>query len=164
MLEKRVYADDAVAILQLGGYHLNGHEVSGIKIDLEKAVKLFHRASELGCAEAYHQLGNAYEKGCGVSKDVAKARQHYEKGAIGGYVNSRFNLGCYDANHGNFDRAMKHYLIAASQGQVDAVKNIKEIMDMGYATQDHHAEAHRGYKQYLDEVRSDRRDSAAANY
>jgi TPR repeat protein len=57
-----------------------------------------------------------YSKGDGVSKDKAKAWQHCEKAAIAGCVTSRLNLGIEldKFNAGNFDRALKHWLIAAS--------------------------------------------------
>jgi hypothetical protein len=81
---------------------------------------------------------------------------------MAGCTTSRLNLGCYDADGGNFDRAIKHWLIAASCGHLRAVNAIKEVMTVGYATKDHYAQALRSYKQYLDEVRSKQRDKAAA--
>jgi hypothetical protein len=67
-----------------------------------------------------------------------------------------------DATAGSFDRAIKHWLIGASCGDVRAVNYIKKAMTMGKATKDHYAQALRGYKQNLDDVRSDNRDRAAA--
>jgi hypothetical protein len=91
-----------------------------------------------------------------------KARQYYEKGAMAGCTDSRFNLGILDAEAGSFDRAIKHWLIGASCGEIRAVNHVKTLMAMGKATRDHYAQALRGYKQYVDEVRSDQRDRAAA--
>jgi hypothetical protein len=62
------------------------------------------------------------------------------------------------------DRAIsiRHWLIAASQGSVNAVDTIKKVMTDGFATRDHYNQALRGYQLYMDEVRSDQRDRAAA--
>jgi hypothetical protein len=155
MLEKRVDANDARAIYILASKYVN--------IKKNKAVKLFHRAAELGFVEAYNDLGAMYDKGIGVSKDVTKAQQYYEKGAKAGCTFSRFTLGIIDAKACSFDRATKHWLIAASSGDIRAVNEIKKAMVEGNATKDHYAQALRGYKQYLDEVRSPHRDRAAAN-
>jgi tetratricopeptide (TPR) repeat protein len=162
MLEKRVDANDANAIYQLGNKYFEGDEVCGIKKDVDKAVKLFHSAAELGCIEPCGRLGVIYDKGEGAIKDKAKAMQYCEKGAMAGCVISRINLGINNANVGSFDRAIKHWLIAASCGDIRAVDLIKKAMAMGSATIDHYAQALRGYEQYLEEVKSSQRDRAAA--
>jgi TPR repeat protein len=157
-----VDANDTDAICNLGGMYLNGHEGSGIKKDVDKAVELLHRAAELGSAEAYHNLGSLYHKGEGVNKDEKKAKQYYEKGVMAGCPDSRLHVGNFDADAGSFDRAIKHWLIAASSGDIRAVNNMKRAMTMRKATSDHYAQALRGYQKYLDEVRSAARDRAAA--
>jgi TPR repeat protein len=87
-----------------------------IEKDMGKAIKLFHRAAELGSGQANWTLGVMYDKSDGVSKEEAKARQYYEKGAMAGDVTSRLNVGVDAANTGNFDRAIKHWLIEGSYG------------------------------------------------
>jgi TPR repeat protein len=79
--EKRVGSNDVNAICQLGIVYLNGDRVSNTTKDVVKAVKLFHRAAELGSASAYCNLGVLYDEGDGVSKDKIRARQYFEKGA-----------------------------------------------------------------------------------
>jgi TPR repeat protein len=129
---------------------------------------LLHRAAELGSADAYHNLGVIYKEGFesyeGIRKDDIKAKQYLEKGAMGGCVTSRLNLGCMDADTGSFDRAIKHWLIAASGGEINAVNCLKRAMTDGKATRDHYAQALRGYEKYLNDVRSDQRDQQAAAY
>lgn len=151
-----------MAVYQLGVMYLNGSEPLNIKKDVEKAVEMLHRAAELGSAEAYCILGLMYQAGDGVNNDEAKGRQYYEKSAMAGNVTARFTLGCDDADAGNFDRAIKHWLIAASFGDIRAVNNIENVMMEGHATKDQYAQALRGYKEYLDEVKSAQRDKAAA--
>jgi hypothetical protein len=89
--------------------------------------------------------------------------QYKEKGAMAGDVGSRTNLGIDESNAGNFDRAIKHWLIGASSGDIRAVNNLKNIMIKGHATKDQYAQAIRKYQLYLDEVKSDHRDQAAAH-
>jgi TPR repeat protein len=163
MMKKRVGANDADSIIQLGMSYLDGSENLSIKKDIDKAVKFFHRAAELGSAEAYHNLGTMYFNGHGVVKDETKAKQYFEKAALAGCAASRHNLGNIDARAGSFDRAIKHWLIAASGGDIKAVNTIKEAVVKGCATKDHYRQALQGYLLWMDEVKSDQRDRAAAN-
>jgi TPR repeat protein len=118
---------------------------------------------ELGYTEAYNNLGVICEKGVGgASKDETKAKQYFEKAAMEGCSNARNTLGCIAADAGSFDRAIKHWLIAASCGNLDAVNNIKKAMTIGHATMDHYSPALQGYQQYVNDVRSEQRDRAAA--
>jgi TPR repeat protein len=120
---------------------MNGEEHANIMKDTDKAIKLFHRAADLGSAIANENFGLLYDTGDGVSKDMVKAKQYHEKGAMAGCATSRLNLGVDDANDGNFDRAIKHWLIAASSGDIRAVNDIKKAMIEGHATKDHYARA-----------------------
>ena len=63
---------------------------------------------------------------------------------------------------GNKDRALKHYMIAARDGSKKSLENIKSLYSNGHATKDDYATALRDYQAYLDEIRSDQRDEAAA--
>jgi TPR repeat protein len=110
----------------------------------------------------HNMLAAAYEKGNGVSKDETKAKQYCEKSAMAGCATARYNLGCDEANSGRHDRAIRHWLIAASTGEVDAVNSIEKEMVTGRATKDHYAQALRVYLKYLNEVKSDQRDRVAA--
>jgi hypothetical protein len=165
MLEKWVEDNDADATYQLRSFYFNGEEGLGITKDLGKAVKLFHRAAELGSAdhvEANYHLGVVYYNGISVSKDETKAKPYFEKAAMAGCIRSRFFLSCVEFDAGSFDRATKHWLIAASCGEIGAVDCIKRAMNIGEATKDHYAQALRGYLLWRDEVKSDHRIRAAA--
>jgi tetratricopeptide (TPR) repeat protein len=162
MLGKRVDVNDSKATYELGYVYYDVDEQLSVEKDVDKAVELFHRAADLGSAEAYHDLGVMYADGDGVIKDETKAKHYFEKAAIRGCQKSRFNLGCIDADAGGFDRAIKHWLIAASCGEIGAVDCIKRAMNIGEATKDHYAQALRGYLLWRDEVKSDHRIRAAA--
>ena len=80
----------------------------------------------------------------------------------GGDEVARHNLGCAEARVDNWDRATKHWLIAAGDGYDDSVKHIQLLYKAGYATKDDYASALQNYQAYLDEIKSDQRDTAAA--
>jgi hypothetical protein len=168
LLEKRVdINDDANAMFMLGFEYFNGNEHYSVKKDINKGLKLLYCAAELGSPEACTLLGSIYHRpnsyNCDDAiKDKEKAKKYYEKGAIGGCAFSRFNLGCMEASDGSSDRAVRHWLIAASCGVIYAVNKIKEAMVMGLAMDDYYSQALRGYEKYLEAVRTDKRDEAAA--
>jgi TPR repeat protein len=156
LLEKRVAANDSENMYQLGRKYLNGDHELDIKKDEVNAFKLFH-------AQAYFNLGFMYDKGVGLSKDGTKARQYHELAAIKGCTVSRLSLGAFEVAAGNADRAIKHCLIAAEFGVVEAVDFIRNSLISGHATKDQYVQALRLYQAYLDEVKSDQRDKAAAH-
>ena len=159
-LNKRKEAGDANAMFSLGCFYSNG--LRGLPQDYDKALGLWHRAGELGNAKAYNNIGHAYHFGKGVERDEKKADHYYELAAIRGSVYARYNLGNAEGRAGNWDKATKHWLIAAGGGENDSVKNIQQLYMGGGATKDDYTNALRAYQAYLDEVRSDQRDKATA--
>ena len=99
---------------------------------------------------------------CGVSRDTAKAVQHWEKAATQGNLESRNSLGIYEVGNGNHERAVRHFLIAAKMGEKNALNNIKEIFVAGRATKEQYAEALKGYQDSVNEMKSPERDEAQA--
>ena len=159
-IQKRVEAGDGIAIYNYGNYYHYGE--NGCGQDYNKALELFHRAAELGVAEAYHNIGHAYEIGIGVKQSGKKANHYYELSAMGGCMMSRHNLGVDEAMAGNMDRAFKHYLIAVRGGVKESLDYIQNLYTDGHATKEDYTKALRAYQVYLDEIRSDQRDKAAA--
>jgi len=72
------------------------------------------------------------------------------------------NLGVNEKEEGRMDRALKHYIIATKDGCIESLEGIKRLYSDGYATKDDYAKALRSYQAYLDEIKSDQRDEAAA--
>ena len=156
--KKRVEQDDPIAMRYLGFMYKDGE--NGLLQNRAKALELWHRAGELGCAEAYYNIGNSYR--FGVEVDMKKATYYWEQAAIKGDAIARYNLGATDRNAGNIDRALKHFMIAVKDGSDSSLKIIKRMYKIGQATKDDYAKALRLYQEYLDEVKSDQRDEAAA--
>ena len=160
-LEKRIELHDAQAIYNLGSYYDLGQR--GLPQSYAKALKLYRRAGELGHADANCSIGYAYRDGRGVDVDDEKKATHYfELGAMGGRAYARHSLGCNEGNAGNVDRALKHLMIATKDGYPDSLKSIKRMYERGLATKDDYGKALRSYQAYLDEIKSDQRDKAAA--
>lgn len=82
--------------------------------------------------------------------------------AIGGIPNSRHNVGSIEARAGNFDRALKHYMIATGSGCNVSLKKIEQLYSDGCATKKEYTEASQAYQNYLHKVKSRQRDEAAA--
>ena len=158
--KKRVMLDDPIAIYNLGVYYFNG--THGFPQDHTKALELFHRAGKLGCADAYHTIGIAYDFGRGVEIDKEKANHYYELAAMMGNEKARHNLGLIEVHQGNMDRAIKHYTLAARSGYSNSLMAIQELYSRGHATKEDYMKALQSYQAYLGEIKSDQRDKAAA--
>ena len=158
--KKRVEVDDAEAIYNLGCCYSDGE--LGLPQDHAEALELWHRASDLGHATSYYNIACAYDLGDGVERDEKKAVLYYELAAMGGHVNSRYNLGVLEKRAGNMNRALKHYMIAVSFGDNGSLEVIKEMFMNKYATKDDYAKALRVYQAYLNDIKSPQRDEAAA--
>ena len=155
-IEKRVEMDAAEAIYNLGCCYNDG--IYGVPQNYDKALYLWHRAGELGCASAYNNIGNAY--GRGAARDMKKTMHYFELAAIGGCTEARYNLGLLEQRAGNMSIALKHYMIAA--GYDESLKEIREFYINGHATKDDYAKALRAHQKYVDGIKSDQRDKAAA--
>ena len=158
-LQKRMEAEDAIAMFNLGCYYDEG--LFGLPQDYDKALELWHRAGEFGYAKAYNNIGNTYYNGEGVERDEKKADHYYELAAMGGDAGARGNLGSAEARAGNWDRAIKHFMISVGGGDNDSVKIIQQLYRAGHATKDDYAKALLVYQVYLEEVKSPQRDQAA---
>ena len=158
MIQARVAKKDHLAICTLGQKYYQGE--LGLQKDKRKAVDLYTEAVELGSIDALFELGLAYHNGQGVRQDMAKAVELYDKAAMQGNVESRHNLGNHEWRKGNYDRAVRHYLISAKMGCEDSLENIKRMLTGGDATKEQYAEALRGYQHAVEETKSAQREEA----
>ena len=156
---KRLEAGDAIAIHQQGCDYRDGR--NGYPQDYTKALELWHQAGELGHSEAYVCIGYFYDKGRGVERDKKKAIYHYELAAMKGSVSARYNLGAVEQNAGNFERAIKHYMIATRSGSSESLEFIKKICSDGHSINGDYTKALQLYQSYLGEIKSSQRDDAA---
>ena len=159
MVQSRVDAGDPLAMFFLGVQYESGG--LDLEKDVARAVGLFERAAELGEKRADYNLACLYSKGTEVDRDVAKAIRHYEAAAMRGHVFARFNLGMQEQLAENYDVALQHWIIAASLGHRGALDEVEEMFEYDLATKAEYAEALRGYRGAVEEMRSPDRDEAS---
>jgi len=159
---KRADMNDTQAIFNLGCYHSEG--LYGFAQNRAKALELWHRAGELGCAESLNNIGDSYYNGRGVERDEKKSIHYHELAAMGGSVMARNHLGVIELQAGNMDRALRHWMIATKDGDVLSLQHIGIMWPHGSSLRSVYEEAQRHYLAYLDEIKSDQRDEAAAHY
>ena len=120
-----------------GIQHVEGH--CGREKNVAKGMALLLRGGELGCYEAYHNLGRLYYDGEEVQMDMKKAQYFFEIAAIGGSAVARYHIGILEETvHHDLYRASKHYLISAKAGFDPALNELKECYRNGYITRGVH--------------------------
>ena len=159
-IKKRMELNDPLAICDMGSSFYESTD--GLRQNYANALELWHRASNLGCSDAYYLIAVTYKLGHGVEVDEKKAIHYYELAAMAGNDIARHNLGVEEAELGNMNRALKHWMIATKDGCVESLESIKTLGHEGHATKDDLYKAFHSYQAYLDEIKSDQRDEAAA--
>jgi hypothetical protein len=112
---KRIAANDPVATFQ---FAIDCNKAG----DHTKAFEYFTKAAALGDAEAHLRLAEMYHNGAGVEKNEKKEIYHLEEATIGGHPRARHNLGAHEGIKCNFERSIKHFVIAANQGHEGSMK------------------------------------------
>ena len=150
---KRIKKNDPVAMTQIGKKH---HDEG----DYRKALEYWTNAAELGDVAAHCSLGDSYRTGEGVEKDMKKAVYHWEQAAIGGHPDVRAFLAAHEINNGRFDRAAKHFTIAANLGDDPSLRKIKYLFVQGVVSKEEYAAALRAHQAALDATKSAEREKA----
>jgi hypothetical protein len=152
-LMKRVEANDAGAIYVLGNYYDFG--IEGLQQNKERAKELWTQAAELGSSEAHFALGTFYDEG----GDMKKAKFHNEAAAMTGDEGARYNLGCTEHYSGNKERAVKHWIIAASAGCHKAMHMLRLYFENGFVSRESIDSTLTAYNSACAEMRSESRDA-----
>eukprot|EP00577_Skeletonema_sp_RCC1716_P025974 CAMPEP_0113424466 /NCGR_PEP_ID=MMETSP0013_2-20120614/29609_1 /TAXON_ID=2843 ORGANISM="Skeletonema costatum, Strain 1716" /NCGR_SAMPLE_ID=MMETSP0013_2 /ASSEMBLY_ACC=CAM_ASM_000158 /LENGTH=162 /DNA_ID=CAMNT_0000312479 /DNA_START=328 /DNA_END=813 /DNA_ORIENTATION=+ /assembly_acc=CAM_ASM_000158 len=120
---KRAEADDPIAVCEIGEMYYRAGD--------ESAYKYFAKAAEMGDAVAHYNLSDSYRRGEGVEKDERKEIYHLEEAAIRGHPDARHDLATEEGRNGRFDRAVKHWVIAANLGHDDSIQRLKKCYTHG---------------------------------
>lgn len=155
MIERRVSTGDPSSICYMGFVWKNA--IYGLPRDYEKAFEMFKRAADLGSVKAHQELGNLYYFGQGISKDVSKAKHHWEVAAIGGDCLARHNLG---VNESDMGRAVRHYIIAARSGMKESMQGVTKAYREGIISKQHFEDTLRAHLESLKDMTSVQRDNA----
>ena len=158
MIRKRVNKGDAEASKTLGDkYCLGG---LGMAKDVPRAIDLYTQAAELGSVVAHNDLGFAYYNGDGVQEDKPRAIHHWQQGAMKGHALSRHALGIAEDENGNYELAVRHFMISAKMGYEMSLNATKDMFKQGVATKAQYAEALLGYRDAVEEMKSPQREEA----
>ena len=150
---KRVEMEDPVATSRNGVYHFEEGNYS-------EAYDYLKKAATLGNVEAHYHLSIMYYEGCGVEKDEGEFILHAEEAAIAGHPVARHNLGAHEWNtNDNIDRAVKHWIIAATQGYDVSIKQLMDFFKLGLVSKENLAATLRAHKAAVDATRNSQRDT-----
>jgi tetratricopeptide (TPR) repeat protein len=152
-LTKRVKQNDPDAMREMG-YNRS------LEGDYQSALKYFTKATELDCAHTHYDLSILYGEGKGVEKDTEKQVYHLEQAAIAGHPTARHNLGCAEATYGRYERATKHFIIAASLGYHDSLNELRGLYADGHASKEEYAGSLRAYQTAVEATKSVQRAKA----
>ena len=155
---KRIEMNDPVALCHEGGkQQKKGNHV--------RAFKYYTKAAALGNAWAHNRLALMYNFGHGAEKDEGKYIHHLEEAAIGGNPHARFCLGCKELlDNGNTERAVKHWIIAATQGEDEAIKWLMDAFKSELVGKEVLATALRAHKAAVDATKSSQREAAEKSF
>ncbi|MBO6917692.1 MAG: SEL1-like repeat protein [Rhizobiaceae bacterium] len=130
-LKQAALDGDPVALYEISARYTEGR---GTEVKLDEAVKWLKLSSDLDFAPAQYRLGNFYEKGTGVDRDIDRARVLYQSSATNGNINAMHNLGVLLASTGNaadFTQAADWFLQAAERGVRDSQVNVAILYARG---------------------------------
>ena len=151
---KRVAANDPEALCNEG-------MVKESEGDYSKAFEYYTKAAELGVGEAHYRLAFLYGDGKGVQKDKGKKIFHFEEAAIGGHPFARYLLGGFErSDNNNAERAVKHDIIAATQGVAGSIDMLMEAYKKGLISKDVLATTLRANQAAVDAMKSPQREAA----
>ena len=154
-LMKRVEANDPAAICQMATKCLEER-------DFRSAFKYLTKAVELGDVFSHYNLSLMYQNGDCVEKNEKKQIYHLEEAAIGGNADARHNLGCIEYNIGRYDRAVKHWIIAAKLGEDKSLDKLKYCYSKGLVvSKEVFSSALRAHKAAVDATKSPQREEVA---
>lgn len=134
-LKQAALNGDPVALFEIGARYTEGR---GTEVQLDNAVKWLKLSSDQNFAPAQYRLGNFYEKGTGVDRDIERAKTLYAAAAGNGNVNAMHNLGVLLASTGlsnDFNSAADWFLQAAERGVRDSQVNMAILYARGEGVQ-----------------------------
>ena len=97
-----------------------------------------------------------------VERDEKKGLYYLEEAAIAGHPSARYNLAGYEWDNERYDRAVKHFIIAANLGHDGSIQMLKECYKHGFVSKEDFAAALRAHQAAVDATKSPQRDAAEA--
>ena len=85
--------------------------------------------------------------------------QYLVEAALCGHPIARNNIGVLEIGNGNYDKAVKHFIIAATLGYDKSLDALKDLYKDGHASKEDYAGALRAYQAAVDATKSSMRDT-----
>ena len=112
---------------------------------MKGAAHWFERAAKKGLAPAQFRLASLYEKGIGVKKNLATARDLYRAAADKGHGKAMHNLAVLYAEGidgpGDYRTAAQWFRKAAERGVTDSQYNLAVLFARGFGVEQNLAES-----------------------
>ena len=86
-----------------------------------------------------------------------------EQAAIGGHAGARYNLGCLEWRNGQYERAARHFIIAANLGDDKSLEQVEKLYQRGTVSKDDFASTLRSHHVAVDAMKSPQREAAEAD-
>ncbi|KAK1743422.1 Sel1-like repeat family protein [Skeletonema marinoi] len=134
------------------------------KGNYQSAFEYYTKAAELGDVDAHFRLAFLYHHEHGVEKDYGKFVHHLEEAAIGGHPGTRCRLGYIERISDRTERAVKHFIIAATQGDDYSIKLLMDVFKNGMVKKEDLAAALRAHQAAVDATKSPQREVAEEFY
>lgn len=132
-----------------------------VQRDVSKAVELYKKGGEHGCAEAYGNLARIYYHGENGEVDKKKAKHYYALAAMMGDVTARIDIASMEKEAGSTFWFYRHLLVSARAGHEDSIAELKNGYKDGFISKDEYAESLRLYQMRSNEMKSKMREEAA---
>lgn len=132
-----------------------------VQRDVSKAVELYKKGGEHGCAEAYGNLARIYYHGKNGEVDKKKAKHYYALAAMMGDVTARIDIASMEKEAGSTFWFYRHLLVSARAGHEDSIAELKNGYKDGFISKDEYAESLRLYQMRSNEMKSKMREEAA---
>ena len=152
---RRVEVNDPIALREMGKTVYREGDYSSV-------LQYLTKSAELGDVDSHYLLSTMYQKGEGVQNPNPKELYHMEEAAVDGHPTARYNLGAIEWGNKRFERAVKHFTIAANLGFDGSLETLKEIYPVGYISKEDYADALRGHQAAVDATKSPQREAAEA--
>ena len=150
---KRIKMNDPDALKHQGIQQYKKGDYSG-------AFENYTKAAELGDADAHNNLSLLYSGKHVVAKDKGKEIYHLEEAAIAGHPVARYSLGHKEFSRGNAERAVKHFIIAATQGCDESIEVLMDLFKGGFVSNEDIAATLRAHQAAVDATKSPQRAAA----
>jgi len=136
----------------------------GVGDQKKGAIQYNTKAAQLGDI-AHFNLAVMYGMGQGVEKDEKKKMHHLEEAAIGGHPIARDTLARVEWGNGMYERAVKHFIIAANLGLEQSMEDLPVSYSIGndskeLVSQEDLVGVRRAYHAAIDATKSPQREAA----